>query len=66
MRKKKLPSTGKEGRRRYYLHYRLRKKGLLVNVNERTIIYHSQPSGIVKRYCEELKKYGYEIQLSII
>ena len=60
----------KKDRRRYYLHYRLRKNDYKVNTQEKTIFVNylkqNEHSDIVTLYIKELSQtFGYGIQTSL-
>ena len=64
---KRLPSKGKDARRRYRITHNLRKKGLKVNTRIRTIYSKEKPAdNPVKSWCEELGRLGYVVQLAIV
>ncbi|MBN1989399.1 MAG: hypothetical protein JW783_08390 [Bacteroidales bacterium] len=59
------PTKGADGNRRYHLHRQLRRKGLGVNVRSRTVFAPTPPTGKTAKWCKELKKYSYQVQLTI-
>jgi len=61
--------TKAQRRRRYYIHYKLKKKGYKVRAAEKTVFMNHSETGnlkdIVQKYIDELKTLGYSIQLEI-
>lgn len=65
MRSRKISLAKREATRRYHLHRQLKSHGLVVNVKQRTIEAVAPPVGIHAKWCDELLKYSYQVQLTI-
>ena len=61
--------TKSQRKRRYYLHYKLKKGGISTRASERTVFVNHTKIGDTedpfRRYIGELKEKGYNIQLEI-
>ena len=61
--------TNKTDRRRYYIHYKLKKNGLIIKARQRTIeVGHLQKDSLTQtsyNYLHELRELGYGIQTYI-
>lgn len=59
--------TSKQRRRRYYLHYHLKKRGFMVNARKKSVtIPNKYSSDTEKQWVAELRKTGYTISVSMI
>lgn len=65
MRVRKINLAKSEANRRYHLHRQLKNHGLAVNVSQRTINTANPPSGLPAKWCSELIKYSYHVQLTL-
>lgn len=63
---KRLPSSGKDARRRYRITHNMRKKGFKVNTRIRTIYAREMPQdNPMNGWIAELGQLGYVVQLTI-